>query len=231
MRSIASRSAVCLAGVSLMPTGCSAARGRGATLASDSSRESAQFRRHDRSLACPPHRRHPGPSRRRPRPGRDRRVARGARCLTATHGPARARFLLDALLAHARRRGVNWQPSLDHAVREHHRARGAAAVSRRSRDRGAARRADALERARDGGARQPVERRYGELGGHIASYASAADLFEVGFNHFFRARDDAGRAARRPRVLPAALCAGRLCARLSRRPSRRRTTWPTTARS
>ncbi len=32
---------------------------------------------------------------------------------------------------------------------------------------------------------------YGELGGHIASYASAADLFEVGFNHFFRASDDA----------------------------------------
>ena len=28
-----------------------------------------------------------------------------------------------------------------------------------------------------------------ELGGHIASYASAADLFEVGFNHFFRAGD------------------------------------------
>ena len=32
---------------------------------------------------------------------------------------------------------------------------------------------------------------YGELGGHIASYASAADLFEVGFNHFFHARNDA----------------------------------------
>ncbi|KMT54350.1 alpha-ketoglutarate dehydrogenase [Pseudomonas fildesensis] len=31
---------------------------------------------------------------------------------------------------------------------------------------------------------------YGELGGHIASYASAADLFEVGFNHFFRARHE-----------------------------------------
>ena len=27
---------------------------------------------------------------------------------------------------------------------------------------------------------------HAELGGHIASYASAADLFEVGFNHFFR---------------------------------------------
>jgi len=30
------------------------------------------------------------------------------------------------------------------------------------------------------------------LGGHIASYASAADLFEVGFNHYFRARVDDG---------------------------------------
>jgi len=33
-----------------------------------------------------------------------------------------------------------------------------------------------------------ANRAHGELGGHIASYASAADLFEVGFNHFFRAR-------------------------------------------
>ncbi|KGD97061.1 pyruvate dehydrogenase [Achromobacter sp. RTa] len=33
---------------------------------------------------------------------------------------------------------------------------------------------------------------HGELGGHIASYASAADLFEVGFNHFFRARTENG---------------------------------------
>jgi pyruvate dehydrogenase E1 component len=30
---------------------------------------------------------------------------------------------------------------------------------------------------------------YGELGGHIASYASAAEIFEAGFNHFFRAPD------------------------------------------
>ncbi|EHR72366.1 pyruvate dehydrogenase E1 component, homodimeric type [Burkholderiales bacterium JOSHI_001] len=34
---------------------------------------------------------------------------------------------------------------------------------------------------------------HGELGGHIASYASAADLFEVGFNHFFRAGTDGGQ--------------------------------------
>ncbi|MBN9582862.1 MAG: alpha-ketoglutarate dehydrogenase [Afipia sp.] len=28
---------------------------------------------------------------------------------------------------------------------------------------------------------------YGELGGHVASYASAAEIFEIGFNHFFHA--------------------------------------------
>ena len=33
-----------------------------------------------------------------------------------------------------------------------------------------------------------ANRAFPELGGHIASYASAADLFEVGFNHFFRGR-------------------------------------------
>ncbi len=32
-----------------------------------------------------------------------------------------------------------------------------------------------------------------ELGGHIASYSSAADLFEVGFNHFFRASSNESR--------------------------------------
>ncbi len=31
---------------------------------------------------------------------------------------------------------------------------------------------------------------YGELGGHIASYASAAEIFETGFNHFFQAQSD-----------------------------------------
>lgn len=34
---------------------------------------------------------------------------------------------------------------------------------------------------------------YGELGGHIASYASAAEIFETGFNHFFRAAMPDGR--------------------------------------
>jgi pyruvate dehydrogenase E1 component len=31
---------------------------------------------------------------------------------------------------------------------------------------------------------------HGEIGGHIATYASAAEIFEVGFNHFFRGPGD-----------------------------------------
>ena len=31
---------------------------------------------------------------------------------------------------------------------------------------------------------------YGGLGGHVASYASAAEIFEMGFNHFFRAKTE-----------------------------------------
>jgi pyruvate dehydrogenase E1 component len=39
-----------------------------------------------------------------------------------------------------------------------------------------------------------ANRAYGELGGHIASYASAAEIFEVGFHHFFRGPNAAGGA-------------------------------------
>ena len=31
-----------------------------------------------------------------------------------------------------------------------------------------------------------------EVGGHIATYASAASLYEVGYNHFFRGKDHPG---------------------------------------
>ena len=32
--------------------------------------------------------------------------------------------------------------------------------------------------------------RFSGIGGHLATYASAASLYEVGFNHFFRGKDD-----------------------------------------
>src|SRR4029077_5680636 len=34
-----------------------------------------------------------------------------------------------------------------------------------------------------------ANRESSELGGHLSTYASGADLFEVGFNHFFRGDD------------------------------------------
>ena len=111
--------------------------------------------------------------------------------LTAAHGPERARYLLDALLAHARRRGIHWLPALvtpyvnSIALAEQSPFPGDLAMEQRL---AALMRWNALamvmraNRVETGGS--------AELGGHIASYASAADLFEVGFNHFFRARSD-----------------------------------------
>ena len=64
-----------------------------------------------------------------------------------------------------------------------------------------------------------ANRAHPELGGHIASYASAADLFEVGFNHFFAPgrRRENRRSRRGPGLFPAALGDRRLLARVSRR--------------
>ena len=58
-----------------------------------------------------------------------------------------------------------------------------------------------------------------ELGGHIASYQSAAMLYEIGFNHFWHAPSDDAR--RRPRLHPGPLLAGHLRARLPRGPAQR----------
>ena len=109
--------------------------------------------------------------------------------LIAAHGESRARFLFDALLAHARRHGVRWLPSMvtpyvnSIPLASQTPFPGDLAMEQRL---AALMRWNALamvmraNRVESGGS--------AELGGHIASYASAADLFEVGFNHFFRAR-------------------------------------------
>ena len=54
-----------------------------------------------------------------------------------------------------------------------------------------------------------------ELGGHIASYASAADLFEVGFNHFFRGGADADLIYFQPHSAPGVYARAFLEGRLS----------------
>ena len=103
-------------------------------------------------------------------------------------GPARARALLDALAALAREQRVGWQPPLASpyvntiAVDEQPVFPGDLAIEERL---AALMRWNALAMV------VRANQAYGELGGHIASYASAADLFETGFNHFFHARDAA----------------------------------------
>ena len=55
------------------------------------------------------------------------------------------------------------------------------------------------------------------IGGHISTYASAATLYEVGFNHFFRGKGTGRR--RRHHLLPGPRLARHLRARVPRRPA------------
>ena len=105
-------------------------------------------------------------------------------------GPERARFLLSKLASAAREAGLNWRdaritPYVNtiRATNEPPYPGGSDAVDMEERI-ASILRWNALAMV------VRANRAYGELGGHIASYASAADLFEVGFNHFFRARSD-----------------------------------------
>ncbi|HSW15747.1 MAG TPA: alpha-ketoglutarate dehydrogenase [Ramlibacter sp.] len=111
--------------------------------------------------------------------------------LIAAEGPERARFILDELAALARSPKVGWSPELvtpyvnTIAVEQQPAFPGDLAVEERL---ASLMRWNALAMVARANAA------YGELGGHIASYASAADLFEAGFNHFFRARSGEGPA-------------------------------------
>ena len=106
--------------------------------------------------------------------------------LVAAQGPLRARQLLDSLVALSREQRVGWQPELTTPyvnsihVSQQPRFPGDLAIEEKL---GSLMRWNALAMVAKANAA------YGELGGHIASYASAADLFEVGYNHFFKARD------------------------------------------
>ena len=110
--------------------------------------------------------------------------------LIAAHGPERARFMLDELASLAQSVRVGWQPALNTpyvntiAVDQQPVFPGDLAIEERL---ASLMRWNALAMV----ARANMD--HGELGGHIASYASAADLFEVGFNHFFAASNDGQR--------------------------------------
>ena len=108
--------------------------------------------------------------------------------LLAAEGAERARFILDQLAHRARGPQVGWSPERvtpyvnTIAVERQPAFPGDLAIEERL---GSLMRWNALAMVARANAA------YGELGGHIASYASAADLFEVGFNHFFHARNEA----------------------------------------
>ena len=107
--------------------------------------------------------------------------------LVQTCGAQRACFILDRLAAMARDPRIGWSPELvtpyvnTVPVEQQPPFPGDLAIEERL---ASLMRWNALAMVARANAA------YGDLGGHIASYASAADLFEVGFNHFFRARND-----------------------------------------
>ena len=102
-------------------------------------------------------------------------------------GPERAHFLIEQLVEKARRAGANipfrattaylntippaheerlpGDPALEHKIRSLVRWNAMATVVRANKE-------------------------SSELGGHIASFASAATLYDVGFNYFFRATNE-----------------------------------------
>ncbi len=107
--------------------------------------------------------------------------------VVGAYGPERARYLLDQMVALAHQSQIEWSPELvtpyvnTIPVQAQLPYPGDLAIEEKL---ASLMRWNALAMvAKANGA-------YGELGGHIASYASAADLFEVGYNHFFHARDD-----------------------------------------
>jgi pyruvate dehydrogenase E1 component len=57
--------------------------------------------------------------------------------------------------------------------------------------------------------------KYGEVGGHIASYASCAEIFEMGFNHFFKGGNDADLVFYQPHSSPGIYSRAYLEGRLS----------------
>ena len=114
--------------------------------------------------------------------------------LLASGDSERAKFILDNLVKLANKNQINWVPDLvtpyinSIPVDEQPEFPGDLATEEKL---ASLMRWNALAMV------AKANEAYGELGGHIASYASAADLFEVGFNHFFRARIEGGNTKER----------------------------------
>jgi pyruvate dehydrogenase E1 component len=102
-------------------------------------------------------------------------------------GPARANFLLDRLVEKARSHGAYIPYNANTAymntipLAQEERSPGDAELEHKIRS---------LVRWNAMAMVVKANKESSELGGHIASFASAATLYDVGFNHFFRAWND-----------------------------------------
>ncbi len=100
------------------------------------------------------------------------------------HGTDRAHFLLERMIDYARRSGAYLPYSANTAYLN---TIGVAQQPEYPGNRGIERRIEAYIRWNAMAMVVQANRRSSEYGGHIASYASSATLYEVGFNHFWRA--------------------------------------------
>ncbi len=101
-----------------------------------------------------------------------------------THGPERAHFLLERLIDHTRRSGgyLPFRPNTAYVN-----TISGSLEKEYPGDRTIERRLEAYIRWNAMAMVVQANRQSSEYGGHIATYASAATLYEVGFNHFWRA--------------------------------------------
>jgi pyruvate dehydrogenase E1 component len=132
--------------------------------------------------------------------------------LVQAGGRERAMFLLRKLLEHARARRVPMPPVLNTPYRN------SVALAEQPQFPGnleLEQRLSAIVRWNALAMVVQANRAHPELGGHIASYASAADLFEVGFNHFFRAGPDGDLVYFQPHSAPGVYARAFLEGRLS----------------
>ena len=133
-----------------------------------------------------------------------------------THGAERAHYLLERVIDFTRRSGA-YLPFKPNTAYVNTISPGQ--EKEYPGDRAIERRIEAYIRWNAMAMVVQANRQSSEYGGHIASYASAATLYEVGFNHFWRAPGE--RASGRHGVHPGPLVAGHLCACLPRRPADR----------
>ena len=103
------------------------------------------------------------------------------------YGPERAHFLLERMIDHARRSGA-YLPYSPNTAYLNTIPTGQEPVY--PGDRAIEKRLEAYIRWNAMAMVVQANRKSSEYGGHIATYASSATLYEVGFNHFWRAPSD-----------------------------------------